>query len=299
MGDKESLSRPGLICLGHILWHYPNNPEEFNKRSFQECSLWMHKGLSQVGQQLAWSFPGEKSHLSIRTSAFPVCPALLLYVHSQGWLTWTKAAGISLSSGKQLVSERSCTWRTCVDVWHRPPTPLQLWHSVIYEEVPSPHPSLAGTPLSMTSSTSCLGALMLKVQHNGTGFQQLVALPAVCYTTSLGVLWGFRTGQRQMLRDLCMEAEWGGSLLPGQCVLSGARNSPHPEYQGPIQKVPEDSPCLSTIWSLLITVPVAKLAFRINYQEECCIKETSTNFPTSLTDSRRFGATGQSCYSWQ
>lgn len=44
-------------------------------------------------------------------------------------------------------------------------------------------------------------------------------------------------------RDLCMEAEWGRPLLPGQCVLSGARNSPHPGIRGPHpEKVPEDSP---------------------------------------------------------
>lgn len=37
-------------------------------------------------------------------------------------------------------------------------------------------------------------------------------------------------------RGLCMEAEWGRPLLPGQCVLSGARNSPHPGIGGPIQR---------------------------------------------------------------
>lgn len=73
-----------------------------------------------------------------------------------------KAAGISLSSGKQLGSVNSHL--EGLPVLMSDATPPQLWHSVIYEEVLAPS-ILAGTPtLHQTPATSCLGALMLEVQ---------------------------------------------------------------------------------------------------------------------------------------
>lgn len=158
----------------------------------------------------------------------------------------------------------------------------------------NPHSPL-NTSYLMFRGSHARGSSIMAVEASSSLLHHLLCATPPAW--QLVRVWD-RTGA-DAKRDPCVEAEWSRSLLPGQCALSGARNSPHPGIKGPHpEKVLEDSPCLSAIW-VTPRIPVAKLAPINLSRRECCIKGDTPQISTSLTDNRPFGATGQSCYSWQ
>lgn len=287
----------------HVCWHC-KIAEEFNKRSFQN----VHSECTKDCPKWVSSWPGELSGWEITSKysdfAFPVCLALLL-CPLPGMTHMDKGSRhLPLLRQAARSSELTLGGTSRVDVWRPHPCPrLQLWHSVIYKEVLAPS-ILAGTPtLCQTPATSCLGALMLEVQA-----QWQWKLPAACCIACCvlhhqpGSLWGFRTGQGQMLREICAWRQNGAGPCSLVSVYWVGLGTVHTQVSGgPIQRK-----CLKThpAWApsgpcLTPRIPVAKLAPINLSRKECCIKGDTPQISTSLTDNRQFGATGQSCYSWQ
>lgn len=124
----------------HVCWHC-KIAEEFNKRSFQN----VHCECTKDSPKWVSSWPGELSGWEITSKysafAFPVHPARLLRPLTG---TWTKAADISLSSGRQLGPVSS----------HLKGLPVLMSDALpnfgilAYTKRSWPHPSLQEPPLS-------------------------------------------------------------------------------------------------------------------------------------------------------
>lgn len=77
---KELCQSQGLICHFRASCLLTlQNSRRIWQQVFSDCSSWMHKGQSQVGQQLAWKAFRVRNHICVSSLLFPL------------WLKWEKA----------------------------------------------------------------------------------------------------------------------------------------------------------------------------------------------------------------
>lgn len=285
MGDKEALSRPGLIChfrAPHLLTL--QNSRRIWQEVFSECSLWMHKGQSQVGQQLVWRAFRVRNHISVFSLCVPrpSCPPPL--ATPRGDSHGQKQQASPSPQAGSLV-QRAHTWRD-LPCWRLTPSPV-LAFSHIWRGPGPIHPCRNPHSPPNTSHLMFRGSHASSLSIMAAEASSSLLHHLRCATPPAWPLGRVRGGTgSEAKRDPGVEAERGRSLLPGQRALSGVSNGPHPGITGPQpENVPEDSRCLSAI-GVTPRIPVAKLAPINLSRRECWIKGDTPQISTSLTDNR-------------
>lgn len=220
------------------------------------------------------SFPGEKSHLGIQPlhSLLPTTTRHSLS-DSEGQ---RQRAALSPRPGSSVQVLRAKGWAlqraSCDGISH----PSALWHFVrrgpsILVEAPLKYqlPHVWG-PHARSSS-------MKAAEASCSLLNPLLYARSSCTASLVEGLVG--AGLGQMLQEMhAIEEEWSRSLLPGQCVLCGAKDSLYLGIKGAHPgEAAECAPLLSTIW-VTSMLPVAKLP-QLIYPEGMPSTEMLHKFP--------------------